>query len=325
MYAAHWINANASAFKLGNGIVEKNDIVLCLTGQVNTSSGSVEQVSSVAEKMLKADATVRLWARKGAFVEFIYPSANSMAHLPELACTVHPCGNIEELISHLAHLLSHQPSTKIVNAEANPNLLEKAVVNTTSANIKKENRVKLLLVWLVMGCIVVLAFGLYIALQGNSDKALSTMGIELSYKVTTRVGSQCDVNAIDSINELNQQFVAQIPAANIDEICQLSLLSDNDLPQVWMISDSKTIMELRSSETKDGQLWHINLPRFQERQRQFILVITAQQLDLADLASLTDFLSRLPRNESVSVESLAEFFSAVNINPRYVTQTLLVD
>jgi hypothetical protein len=83
-------------------------------------------------------------------------------------------------------------------------------------------------------------------------------------------------------------------------------------------------MELRFLENNNERVWRINLPQYQQANRQFYLIITPERLDLSDLASLTDYLGRVPSSQNLSVEVLAEFFTTINVNPQYLSHRLLV-
>jgi hypothetical protein len=95
------------------------------------------------------------------------------------------------------------------------------------------------------------------------------------------------------------------------------------VPQVWLVADTKALIEL-APKLIDGELqWTIPIPNQQHANRDYILILTHEYLDLADLAAFKTRLSRLEKNQRPSIELLAEFFSQIDVNPQYISQKLV--
>ncbi|MBF7073064.1 hypothetical protein ISG33_06590 [Glaciecola sp. MH2013] len=342
IFTAHWIKSieSETAYSLGDGNVEAGDFVFCLTGQVNTSSGKVESISGLAEKITSANPHVSAWARKGALVSFFYPEDNALSHFPELLCKAHSLKHIDDLHTHFAHFLPTNSMQGEVStyyemegeaSDRASNLAHEISANAAN-DYKRDTSIfksipegKLKQVLILMLTVLFAAVSAAIYLSFSKTEHNDTMNLNLSYFITSKNGGKCDANSLLIKKDIKQQFVSKLPAQFISELCSIDLVTNVDLPQIWMITDTKTVMELSSFESSGQQMWRINLPRMQTENRQFILLVTSQKLDLSDLASLTDYLSGLPVEEKASVETLAEFFTRTHINPRYLTQTLMVE
>jgi hypothetical protein len=333
IYLAHYLwdlaksTLSTETVSLGNGMVEQGDIVFCVTGQVNTSEKSLELVTAVAEKIVAASAQISQWRKQGVLVEFVYPEKNKRQHFPSLDCAMHTCGKLSELIEHVNSLLpgiqkaapklleaSHQKSQSTAGSNSE-NASKVDEYNQSAGKFLKllQKKIAYLLIPLVCLLIVVMYLQKQPALNG-----------EIEYEVITKVAVKCDANAQSSHIQVGDQYVTQVSPVFLGELCGLYLKTSENIPQVWMITDSKMVMELSFLHTDDDRVWRVNLPHYQQSNRQFYLIMTPDRLDLSDLASLTDYLSRLPASHTLSVESLAEFFTTIEVNPQYLSHRLLV-
>ena len=333
IYLAHYLwdlaksTLSNETVSLGNGIVEQGDIVFCMTGQVNTSDKSLEAVTAVAEKIVAASAQISQWRKQGVLVEFVYPEKNKREHFPSLDCSMHTCGKLNELIEHVNSLLpvlhrsepsllkgSYQNSQSRVgsNSESTSNVYE-----SNQPVSKFQERLQKKMAYLLIPFLCLLIVMMYL-----QKKPAQNRGIE--YEVITKIAGKCDATAQSAHIKVGDQYVTQASPVFLDELCGLYLKTNQNIPQVWMITDSKMVMELSSLETNNERVWRINLPQYQQSNRQFYLIMTPDKLDLSDLASLTDYLSRLPASHVLSVETLAEFFTTIKVNPQYLSHRLLV-
>jgi hypothetical protein len=140
---------------------------------------------------------------------------------------------------------------------------------------------------------------------------------------TTKNGLYCDANALKQVSSIAQQYVSRIPAVVFGDACSMTLITAKQTPQVWLVADSKTLIELSSVAIDDEFHWTIPLPNKQNVDREYVLIVTNQYLDLADLAAFKSYLSRIEKTQKPSIEVLAPFFSQIDVNPQYISQQLV--
>ena len=331
VYLAHYLSDLAKLasqrVSLGNGLVEQGDIVFCVTGQINTTDKRVGGVTAVAEKIIAASAQVSQWQKQGVLAEFVYPEANKSQHFPELDCSMHSCSKLSELIEHVNNFLptvqNEIPALPDASNQASHSNIDMKAQNQNAANSMLLGRLNHLLrskiKYVLIPFVLLLMTVTYVQLHESSP---STSKVE--YVISKKSGGNCDANAQTFRLDVGGQYVTQASPAFLGELCGLYLHTSESVPQVWMITDTKAVMELRFLENDNERVWRINLPQYQQANRQFYLIITPERLDLSDLASLTDYLGRVPSSQNLSVEVLAEFFTTINVNPQYLSHRLLV-
>lgn len=317
----------SQSVSLGNGIVEQGDIVFCVTGQVNTTDKHVEGVTAVAEKIIAASAQVSQWQKQGVLAEFVYPEANKSQHFPELDCSMHRCSKLSELIEHVNSFLptvqNERPALPDASNYASHSNKDTKAQSQNAANSMLLGRLNHLLrskiKYVLMPFVLLLLTFTYVQMHESSPPTS-----KVEYVISKKSGGNCDANAQTFRLDVGGQYVTQASPAFLGELCGLYLHTSESVPQVWMITDTKAVMELRFLENDNERVWRINLPQYQQANRQFYLIITPERLDLSDLASLTDYLGRVPSSQNLSVEVLAEFFTTINVNPQYLSHRLLV-
>jgi hypothetical protein len=240
---------------------------------------------------------------------------------------MHRCSKLSELIEHVNNFLptvhheipalpdaSNQASHSNIDMKAQRHKVTHTML-LGQLNHLLRRKIKYVLIPFVL---LLLTFT-YVQMH---ESLPSTSKIE--YVISKKNGGNCDANAQTFRLNVGGQYVTQASPAFLDELCGLHLHTSENMPQVWMITDTKMVMELRFLENDNERVWRINLPQYQQANRQFYLIITPERLDLSDLASLTDYLGRVPSSQNLSVEVLAEFFTTINVNPQYLSHRLLV-
>jgi hypothetical protein len=348
-YIAHFVNAlDNSSVQLGNGIVQTGDIAIIATGQINTSSGLIESVNLIPDKYITASAQIKVWMKKEILVEFFVPANNHSNQLPELDCVIYPVLNTHQAREHVEQLLpmnlklddhraAKQTSDIIINSDrvASSKSIE-AMSKKVSLNHNQDKQrnapsfsrlselVDLIMplkmrMLLVIVCTVgiMLVFSVREYLISNHSADASRM------LITKKSGAYCDTNAMSQLTRVSKQYVSRLPSIALSETCSILLITAANVPQVWLVADTKALIEL-APKLIDGELqWTIPIPNQQHANRDYILILTHEYLDLADLAAFKTRLSRLEKNQRPSIELLAEFFSQIDVNPQYISQKLV--
>lgn len=152
---------------------------------------------------------------------------------------------------------------------------------------------------------------------------MSSIYPQTRFVTTTKSGLHCDANAVEQLTKVAEQYVSRIPSATLNAICSMTLITAQKIPQVWLVADSKTLIELSSIAIDNELHWTVPLPQQQQVDREYILIVTERSLDLADLSALKSYLSRLEQAQKPSVEILAMFFSQIAVNPQYISHKLV--
>ncbi|MFQ3207314.1 MAG: hypothetical protein ACI9IT_001469 [Glaciecola sp.] len=344
--------ADEAGIKLGQGIPKAGDIVLIATGQINTSTGAIGSVNHIPDKCITASAQIKLWMKKGILVEFFVPASSDQTHdsaqqktyqkatsfqslkndtaqiLPEVDCAIYPVIDIRQLQEHVEQLL---PSPRRHNDKAtnevkgvprskrsnrlNDNLVESDIMHSNSSMMSKKSANLLLkIVPIVLISFIVITY------WTSNSKSVYT---DTRFITTTKSGLHCDANALQQVSSIAQQYVSRIPAVLFGDACSMTLITAKETPQVWLVADSKTLIELSYILIDDEFHWIIPLPTNQNVDREYVLIVTNQYLDLADLAAFKSYLSRIEKTQKATIEVIAPFFSQIDVNPQYISQKLV--
>lgn len=313
---------------LGQGHVQAGDIVLIATGQINTSTKAIEAVEQIPEKCITASAQIKLWMKRGILVEFFIPASsnNDPAKrqdnvdlpklLPDVDCAIYPVIDLCQLNEHIEQYFpeAHKPASTL-SAEV---LTKKAVEkNTTHTAELSTKRVPIFVMFVLASLLVTGAVLFYFA-------KVNTVETPIRFINTSKAGLHCDSTAVNELIDVAEQYVTRLPKASFLDTCRLRLVTHQSVPQVWFVSDTKTLIELNSEMVNSERHWHIPLPSQQQESREYTLIVTSDYLDLADLAAFKSYLSRLDTEQQPSIEVLASFFAKINVNPQYIKQQLVV-
>ena len=267
------------------------------------------------------------------------------ALLPEVDCAIYSVIDTLQLKEHVALLLpsnTAQNSTSLLlNTEATladpavslkrasdertktneiaPGLSSTVTLRTlfaTKLSVVELRAVSIAITSIIIAAGIVIA-ATYAILNMNSVYS------QTRFVTTTKSGLHCDANAVEQLTNVAQQYVSRILPARLSHICSMTLITAQKIPQVWLVADSKTLIEL-SAITIDNELhWTVPLPQQQQVDREYILIVTERSLDLADLSAFKSYLSQLERAQKPSVEILAMFFSQIAVNPQYISHKLM--
>ncbi|MFT5542240.1 MAG: hypothetical protein ACI97K_000486 [Glaciecola sp.] len=348
-YIAHFIDSfTRSSFQLGNGVLQTGDIALIATGQVNTSSGLIEPVNHIPEKYISASAQIKLWMKKGILVEFFIPLNNQSGQLSELDCVIYPVMNTEQVREHVEQLLpielspdgheTAKKSTEILGESAKlaaqknikeaPNfaVLERAGVRRLNASglsilsaivgFLSPLKVRMLFVMICFAVITIVLLSSENLIE--DDEAHITR-----FAVTKKSNAYCDTNAVLQVTPIAEQYVTRAPSIRLHDACSLTLITPRSVPQIWLVADTKALIELEHKLIEGESHWNIPIPTQQHYDREYILILTHEYLDLADLAAFKTKLSGLNKMQRPSIELLAEFFTQIDVNPQYISQKLV--
>lgn len=169
---------------------------------------------------------------------------------------------------------------------------------------------------------IIIAAGIVIAAT-YAIVNMNSVYSQTRFVTTTKSGLHCDANAVEQLTHVAQQYVSRILPARLSHICSMTLITEQKIPQVWLVADSKTLIELSAITIDDELHWTVPFPQQQQVDREYILIVTERSLDLADLSAFKSYLSQLERAQKPSVEILAMFFSQIAVNPQYISHKLM--
>jgi len=263
--------------------------------------------------------------------------------LPEVDCAMYPVIDTLQLKEHVAQLL---PSS---TAHGNQDKAEASIASIATGSSGSLNRLsdermkgnksvpkgllptatlrtslttkisaaKLRTASIIIAFLVIAVGAVYIMMN------MSSVYPQTRFVTTTKSGLHCDANAVEQLTKVAQQYVSRIPSATLNGVCSMTLITAQKIPQVWLVADSKTLIELSSIAIDNELHWTVPLPQQQQVDREYILIVTERSLDLADLSALKSYLSRLEQAQKPSVEILAMFFSQIAVNPQYISHKLV--
>lgn len=261
--------------------------------------------------------------------------------LPEVDCAFYPVIDTTQLKEHITQLLpsnslykkqsKEAASIASTNVTARPldflHLSEKgekvnqldsegssSVAILRNSLVTKLSAVKLRIAVIIM---FIVSAATYTML--NIASAYS----ETRFVTITKSGLHCDANVVEKVTTVAEQYVSRIPSAALSSVCSMTLITSKKIPQVWLVADSKTLIELSFSVIDNEFYWIVPIPQQQQVDREYILIVTEQTLDLADLSAFKSYLSQLKQTQKPAVEILAMFFSQIAVNPQYVSQRLI--
>lgn len=263
--------------------------------------------------------------------------------LPEIDCAMYPVIDTLQLKEHVAQLLpsstAHENQDKAEASIASIATGSSVSLNRLSDERMKGNKSvpKVLLPMATLRTLlttkisaaklrtasIMIAFTIIAIGAVYTMMNMSSVYPQTRFITTTKSGLHCDANAVEQLTKVAQQYVSRIPSATLNGVCSMTLITAQKIPQVWLVADSKTLIELSSIAINNERYWTVPLPQQQQVDREYILIVTERSLDLADLSALKSYLSRLEQTQKPSVEILAMFFSQIAVNPQYISHKLV--
>jgi|GEM_PF-3559860 len=276
--------------------------------------------------------------------EFGHTKSLQHTILPEVDCAIYPVIDTLQLREHVSQLL---PSTEMHEKQGREgrsiSSFKPALENNTQhtqnstslfTNTETEltepsvssNQLKLLASKLFSSklrtALILLLLGMAIAAT-YSIMSVGSVYPETRFVTKTKSGLHCDANAVEQPINVARQYVSRIPSVTFSRACSMTLITASKIPQVWLVADTKTLIELSSTRIGKELHWTVPLPQQQQVDREYVLIVTEHSLDLADLSAFKSYLSRLEQTQKPTVEMLAMFFSQISVNPQYVSHKLL--
>lgn len=294
--------------------------------------------------------------------EFEHTKSLQYTLLPEVDCAIYPVIDTVQLREHVSRLLpstemfekqskaggaispfatelgkttQHSTSlftntnTKLTEPSVSLNQLS-AVMKSTKNDLKSSStaltqppsiastlfssKLKIALILLFLGMAVAATYSIMM---------VSFVYPETRFVTKTKSGLHCDANAVQQSINVAEQYVSRIPSTTFSSACSMTLITARKIPQVWLVADSKTLIELSFTAIGDELHWTVPLPQQQQVDREYVLIVTQHSLDLADLSAFKSYLSRLEQTQKPTVEILAMFFSQISVNPQYVSHKMI--
>lgn len=282
MYLAHLAQSKGI---LGNGVVTKDDMVICATGEVNTTNLQILAVDEVAVKLKLAQHPLEQWAALGAKVQFLLPKANQS----EVDKNPHAL-----FISNLEQAARALPE----NTE----------------DVASSSRYPAIIGSLVL--ILALAFALYtltsiqtsthhptINTANTSNSALSE---SIQLVAFLKKNETCAKTSTERVFLSNKVF-AEI---ELSQLCALTLQTNKSIVQLLLIArDAYTVLPL----SKNATGWQIPLPKNRSTDRSYFLVSTTQSLSEEKIEQLRLFRESMSKPDMLTKSELIDWLETQNV------------
>jgi hypothetical protein len=305
MYLAHLAQSKGL---LGNGDVTQGDIVICATGEVNTSNLQVLAVSEVALKFKLAQTQLDQWTQLGAKVHFLVPQANQ----PEVEKN-HYClliSDLEQAAAVLPDITQNQPS---------PSIKSKMLVSANSRYIIYFSMI--LLVFIIF-------FGLYSFTSTESSKHQSEAENSNISKVEPvpkthlvalfKQDKTCTQTFSQDMSLRNQTFADLA----LKQLCELYFQTPLSQLQILLVAqDAYTVLPL----TQTPQGWQIPLPKNRLSNRRYYLVSLAQTLNEEKIEQLRLYRETMPKPEMLSGKSIADWLDTQEVEFTIYSHKLVIE
>lgn len=276
MYLAHLAQSKGI---LGNGVVTKDDMVICATGEVNTTNLQILAVDEVAVKLKLAQHPLEQWAALGAKVQFLLPKANQ-SEVDKNPVTL--------FVSNLEQAAGALPE----------NTQEVAVSSRYPA---------------VIGSVVLLlalAFGLYTLTSQQSSNRKPANDIDnisliapnqsIQLVALLKHSETCAKTSAEHVSLSNQVFAN----LGLNQLCSLTLQTSKPIAQLFLIArDAYTVLPL----SKNATGWQIPLPKNRSTDRSYFLVTTTQSLSEDKIEQLRLFREAMPKPDMLTKSALIDW------------------
>lgn len=313
---------------------QKSDLIFIATGCIDTLSFAILPIDSLAKKCLLATSQIAKWRSEGKQLCFLAPQQNLRKPLPDAAIKLTPIKSVSE-ISHICSEfnlpvspldLKSEGESQVVSEinkiqsdfDNEPVLIEADNIAPSLAEpinkAQKADKPYLIIAsaMLAVVCSIFVIVSLNTSeseVEGN--RIVSSQPVAFALIALLSENKSSCANAVPSlIDETRATKVGQVNAINLAHLCQLFLLSDKQITSLWLLSDTKAIIELSfdvlgdfaQKQLKQGsqlftprastKLWEIPLPTNQSQTRRYTLLAFANPSDAADLSSLNSYMQR---------------------------------
>jgi hypothetical protein len=304
MYLGHLAQSKGL---LGNGEVSQGDIVICATGEVNTTNQQVLAVTQVAVKFKLALPQLEKWTQLGAKVQFLLPEANKSDVKNDYCLLIN---NLEQAAAALPKNTQEQPL---------PSMKNQKLVSIHSRRI-----IAVALTVLAL----VLIFGLSeFTYNDNSNhqpitKEVKTSTVESTKEIQLialfRQGKSCAQTSSQNI-VLNHLTFADLA---LEQLCELYFKTHKSQVQILLVAqDAYTVLPL----TQSKQGWQIPLPKNRMSDRRYFLATVAQTLSQEKIEQLRLYRETMPKPNMLTESTLADWFEKQGVELTIYTHKLVVD
>lgn len=327
------------------------DIIFIATGKVDTLHYHVLPIDELAKKCRHANVQIAQWQSIGHQICYLAPTHNFRQAIVDSIIKLTPIAHLRELY-HLCKLyglssqvLSFPDSLGSIDTEFIDN------INTSSVNQKDivdasftDDKQSLIandiddrqsgatskisiFSWLllVLLTVTVTSFLWFVSKGGNTST--STNDIELAAKQKLLIApveyivsgdiSQNRAMCLSAkralISHGKFSVNSESNATNLSNLCSMFVTTSRKVDKLWLVSDTKAIIELKGIKIEEQALsedslpmvkellqheetliqWSVPIPQNREQTRRFTLLAFLQTADEADLSSLDRYLFQL--------------------------------
>lgn len=336
-----------------NNDTSTDDIIFIATGRVDTLHYHVLPIEELAKKCLHANPYITQWQSLQYQICFLAPTQNFRQPVPNSLLKLSPIADLRELSqlcslfelptkalflpdaigltgnAEIESVYATDDNNQSVIIEAN--LIEEAAVNidyvpNDQGKIYGKHhilsRLPLFLytligaifVWSLVSLIVSFSTNDELELQSDSRPNIHEHAIE--YIVVGDI-SQNKASCLSAENILISQGVFALNihsnATNLDNLCDLFVVTSPQVKSLWLVSDTQAIIDLvgveinQETTTQNGlstikQMlsqyetliqWAVPLPKNQKQTRRFTVLAFLKSPDAADMSSLDSYLFQL--------------------------------
>jgi hypothetical protein len=305
MYLAHLAQSKGL---LGNGDVTQGDIVICATGEVNTTNHQVLSVSNVSLKLKLAQTQLEQWTQLGAKVQFLVPQANQSEVEKNHYCLL--ISDLKQAAAVLPDIAQNQPS---------PSVKSNMLVSANTRYIIASSLVMLVLI---------IFFGLYSFSSTESNKHQSVAEnsnrskvepVKKTYLVALfKQGETCAQTSSQNIALSNQIFAD----LTLKQLCELYLQTHKSQLQILLVAqDAYTVLPL----TQTPQGWQIPLPKNRLSNRRYYLVSLAKALNEEKIEQLRLYRETMPKPEMLTGTAMTDWLDTQEVEFTIYSHKLVVE
>lgn len=343
---SHHVNGEDEA----NSENHTKDMIFIATGKVDTLHYLVLPIDELAKKCRHANAQIAQWQSNGHQICFLAPTHNFRHAIVDSLIKLTPIGHLSELY-HLCGLygLSSQvllfpdslraTKTEYIDELNANNVNQEDIVDASFTDDKQalpandinerqsgEKPKTSSFSWLLLVLITAIVASLiwFIGKEGSTSTSNNDIGLATKSSLIAPVDymisgdiSQNRAMCLSATHVLisHGQFAINTESnpINLSNLCNMFVTTSNKVDTLWLVSDTKAIIELKGINIEDQAVsenslpmlnellkheetlikWSVPIPQNKEQTRRFILLAFLQTADKADLSSLDSYLFQL--------------------------------
>ena len=296
-YIAHMLFEQQS---LGDGKPKSGDQVLICSGQLDSTHNRVTRIEHLAQKMQLAQSQLAQWQSKNIMIEWVLPLDNRQNTKDGTRHAIY-CTDLNSLYAQSYQAGWNQIARCPVGHSST---VSDSAKLTTFAQARWWTLGLLVCGTLILGAIFISQYRFVELHVFTSD-------------------STCADGQYTKFSYPLERSPEIIPPSVIEQTCQIELITSMQTQAVWLVSTNQAVLPLNSR--KQSWLhnhWTVPLPNHTQTERQYFLVLSKQQLDLADLASFKHWLAVSAIQGQISLEDISQWFNQQAYSYQIVTQKL---